>query len=176
MTDDADERRLLLSRIEKLEKRIQLADDIEAIREVTARYCRAADKNGPTSPDFVDRIADCFTTDGVWDGGELGRYEGMEGFRKLWEGAGSLDSALAIHRTSNPIIKVDGDRAFGQWHVLALSTIAGEALWTAGRYENEYRRTSEGWKIQIMKYIPWLWTRHSEGWAKEPFWRIEAAT
>ena len=174
MPTETEDRAALLARIEALERRVQLSEDLEAIRTVTARYCLASDRNGD-GPPSVEPIAECFTQDGVWDGGPLGRFEGIEGFRRLWAGAGPFQSTLAIHRAANPIIAVDGDSARGQWHVLALTTIAGEALWTAGRYDNEYRRTPQGWKIRVMNYTPWLWSRHSEGWAREPFWNIAAA-
>ena len=54
-----------------------------------------------------DRFASLFTADGVWHGGALGRYEGMEGFQRLWAGSGSLDSALAIHTTSTELSALD---------------------------------------------------------------------
>ena len=62
-----------------LSARMQEREDIEEIKKVTARYCVAADKGDIDPPDYVERIADCFTEDGVWDGGAISRAEGMEG-------------------------------------------------------------------------------------------------
>ncbi len=166
---DEDLIRQLLARIEQLEKRVGLSEDIEAIKALTARYCRAADKRDVDPPDYVERIAECFAEDGVWDGGAFFRAEGMEGFRDLWGGASKRGHTFVIHRTANPIITVNGDTARGLWHQLGLIIERGEAIWTAGLYDIDYVRTADGWKIKVMRHEPWLWTRNSQGWAKERF-------
>ncbi len=164
----------LMNRVEQLENRVRIAEDIEAIQQLTARYCRASDKLDVMPPDYVEHIAECFTEDGIWDGGPIFRAEGMEGFQELWGRGGERGISFIIHRATNPVITVTGDTARGLWHMLALVIEHGDALWTAGLYDNLYVRTPSGWKIKLMNYEPWFWSRHSQGWATERFRDFEA--
>ena len=51
----------------ELETRITRIEDIEAIKQLKARYCQASNDNH--NP---DSIAATFVEDGIWDGGSLG--------------------------------------------------------------------------------------------------------
>ena len=48
--------------------RLKHVEDIEALKQLKYRYCRAADDNYDG-----DLVASFFTEDGVWDGGDVGR-------------------------------------------------------------------------------------------------------
>ena len=50
-----------------LESRIQRLEDIEAIKQLKARYCGLCDDGYP-----ADDLAELFTEDAIWDGGALG--------------------------------------------------------------------------------------------------------
>jgi hypothetical protein len=158
------------SGVKELLNRIRTLEDIEAIKKVTAQYCRASDKDGSEKENYVEGIHACFTEDGVWDGGEVGYAKGIEGFRNLW-GSDFFAQTLPFvnHLALNPVIEVKGDEATGDWHLVAQQIFNGEATWTAGRYHNQYARTPKGWRIKHMKYVPWMWTRHLRGWALERF-------
>jgi hypothetical protein len=54
-----------------LEERIRRLEDIQAIRELKARYCDICDADHD-----ADRIVELFTADGVWEsvGGTHGRH------------------------------------------------------------------------------------------------------
>ena len=62
----------------ELETRITRIEDIEAIKQLKARYCEACDDNH--NP---DKVAATFVEDGIWDGGDLGKAEGKEAIREL---------------------------------------------------------------------------------------------
>jgi 3-phenylpropionate/cinnamic acid dioxygenase small subunit len=59
------------------------------------------------------------------------------------------------HLVTNPIIRIDGDWASATSQVYAthyLPNAEGEDYWTfIGFYEHELQRTSEGWKITLMR-------------------------
>jgi hypothetical protein len=151
-------------------RRVQVTEDIEEIKQVTFRYCRAADKKQGHPEHFVKGIHECFTEDGIWDGGLMGSFQGLKGHSDLWDGEFHVNSTeMVTHLALNPIIKVDGDQATGGFHLLGQLIVGKEAMWTAGRYDNVYVRTPKGWRIKLMKYDPWMWSRHLEGWAKERF-------
>ncbi len=65
--------------MDDLARRIQVLEDIEAIKELKAHYCYLCDASYDT-----DGIANCFVENGVWDGGEFGRFDGREAIRNFF--------------------------------------------------------------------------------------------
>jgi ketosteroid isomerase-like protein len=151
--------------LEELEKRVRRLEDIEAIRELKARYCAYCDAGYDP-----DGIASLFTEDAVWDGGSLGRCDGREAIRRFFQGA-SRRVSFAIHHVMNPLISVEGDRATGRWYLLQPCTFAeGErAVWMAARYADEYVRRDDGWKFQKVVVDLSFITPYDEGWARTRF-------
>lgn len=147
-----------------LEKRIRRLEDIEAIKALKARYCEYCDANYDP-----DGIASLFVEDGVWDGGELGRAEGREKIRHFFRRAPEA-FPFAIHNVMNPIIEVEGDRATGRWYLLQPCTRRGEkdeAMWLAGRYEDEYVRVGGQWRFKHVSFVTRFLAPNDEGWAKK---------
>lgn len=147
-----------------LERRIRRLEDIEAIKALKGRYCGYCDANYDP-----EGIASLFVEDGVWDGGELGRAEGRDKIRRFFRRAPEV-FPFAIHNVMNPIIEVDGDRATGRWYLLQPCTRRGEneeAMWLAGRYEDEYVRVGGEWKFKHLRFITRFLAPYGEGWAKK---------
>jgi hypothetical protein len=148
-----------------LAQKVRVLEDIEAIKQLKALYCKYCDGGwaGPTHD--YDKIAALFTEDAVTDG-TAGRTQGRENIRRLYKSYQA--SPLAFHRVTNPIIEVAGDRATGNWHVLvAILRPDSQAVWVAGIYDEEYARTRDGWRIKILKFTPAFITRYEQGWGKE---------
>src|SRR5262249_16807094 len=143
--------------------RLQRLEDIESIKQLKASYCAFCDDNyNPQG------IASLFTDDGVWDGGDLGTAEGHAAIIKFFERAPSAFS-FAIHNVMNPIIEIDGDRASRRWYLLQplirKSRNGEDAMWLAGRYEEEYVRIGGEWKFKRLKFITHFIASYEEGWA-----------
>jgi ketosteroid isomerase-like protein len=157
--------------MKSLEERIRVLEDIEAIKQLKARYCAACDDNYN-----ADAIAALFTDDAIWDGGGLGVAKGGDEIRKFFRGAPRI-FPFAIHHVMNPIIEVEGDSARGQWYLFQPATRlqrSGEqgepqAVWLAARYDDQYVRTESGWKIKHLKVTAHFLTPYDEGWAKRRF-------
>ncbi len=148
-----------------LAQRVRLLEDLEAIKQLKASYCRYCDGGwaGPTHD--YDQIAALFTEDAMTDG-TAGRTEGRENIRRLYRSYQA--TPFAFHRVTNPIIEVKGNQATGNWHVLvALTRPGGQAVWIAGIYDEEYLRTRDGWRIKTLKFTPAFITRYEQGWGKE---------
>jgi hypothetical protein len=118
--------------------------DKEQITEVLIRYA--------TGIDFKDwaLLRTCWTEDVDVDYGEVGRYSGADAITGLME---QLHSAMGptYHRLTNFAIAVDGDRATARSYVHAvLQAIPDDAAsWVEalGHYDDEFVRTSDGWRI-----------------------------
>lgn len=132
---------------ETLEARIQRLEDLEAIRLLKARYCQACDDDH--NPDAV---AACFIEDGLWEGANIGVH--AKGHAAIKDYIGGVRASGRVHNpahmVTNPVIKVDGDRATGDWRFLMMYADRGDARVPRfhriiGIYQDEYVRTPDGW-------------------------------
>ncbi len=159
-----------------LEARLRRLEDIEAIKQLKAMYCKHCDDNYD-----ADALASLFTEQAVWDGGgTFGRAEGREGIRRHFSGAGKRVT-IARHQVMNPMIEVgvdrrgthDPDAATGHWLLFQPCTNAGpdgeEAVWLAATYADEYRRNGDGWLISETMIDVAFFTPFDTGWLDQRF-------
>ncbi|MBF6571003.1 MAG: nuclear transport factor 2 family protein [Candidatus Binataceae bacterium] len=146
-----------------LEKRITVLEDIEAIKQLKARYCAVCDDDH--NP---DKITTLFVEDGIWEGGDFGKAQGHAAIRKLFEGFQKLIS-FSQHNVMNPIIEVDGNRAKGVWYLLGPFTFRKDngARWIACKYEDDYVKVNGEWKYQHLRAIIRVQAEYEKGWASK---------
>src|SRR6202043_3707707 len=101
----AEENRFDPARLERIERRLRVLEDAEAIRNLKARYAALCD-----SQYDADGITMLFTEDALWESPGLGRFEGREAIRNFFRGASEIFS-FAIHYSLNGHIDVEGDTA-----------------------------------------------------------------
>jgi hypothetical protein len=95
----------LLDRLDRLEK-------IEALKLLKHRYAAACDDNYDAA-----LIASLFTEDGLWDGGDAGRYEGRDAIFATFNSQ-KFAFKHVYHFVTNPIIDINEDRASCLWYLL----------------------------------------------------------
>src|ERR1043166_5893708 len=93
------------ARLERLERRLQVLEGAEAIRNLKARYAALCD-----SQYDADGIATLFTEDALWESPGLGRFQDREAIRNFFRGASAIFS-FAIPYSLNGQIEVDGEPA-----------------------------------------------------------------
>ncbi|WP_020106752.1 nuclear transport factor 2 family protein [Nocardia sp. 348MFTsu5.1] len=121
-----------------LEERIQRLEDIEAIRQLDARYCRHLD-NGDW-----DSLMDLFTDDGVFDG--LSRVEGKTAMRTFFAGLEEGGLTSFWHFITNLEIDIDGDCATIRSFLWQPCVSGGSASIAAGRYTDQAVRLDGRWR------------------------------
>ena len=104
--------------IAELEKRITICEDIEAIKQLKARYCAVCDDDH--NP---DKITTLFAEDGIWEGADVGCHAGHAAIRALFQSFKERIS-FSQHNVMNPIIEVNGNRAKGNWYFMGRSHFA----------------------------------------------------
>ena len=151
--------------LEALERRIRRLEDLEAIKQLKARYAAYCDAHYD-----ADALADLFTEDAIWDGGLLGYNEGREAIRQFFRGS-SQRISFALHYIVSPIIEVDRDTASGTWYLWQTCTYTNgtQAVWGAATYHDLYVRDHGVWKFQHVRIASQFWTPFEEGWARVPF-------
>jgi len=153
------------ARLAQLEQRVQVLEDVNAIRHLKARYAAYCDDQ--YNP---DSLAALFTEDAVWESQGLGRFEGREAIRAFFGSASQLFT-FAIHYSLNGQIDVQGDTARAQWYLFMPCTLGdgNRAMWRAGVDHEEYVRVAGEWKFTRKTSAPLFHTPFEEGWAKTRF-------
>jgi hypothetical protein len=129
-------------------QRIQRLEDLEAIKQLKAEYCRWSDRGYARAGDDPERVAALFTQDGWW-----GDSERRPAIRDLFSQF-QRRLPFAIHYALNPVIELDGDRAAATWHgLIALVTDAGDGVWVGGTYHDELVRTDAGWRFRRLEFV-----------------------
>lgn len=145
-----------------LEARITRLEDLEAIKQLKARYCEICDDDH--NP---DRITSLFTEDGIWEARGIGEAEGHAEIRQLFQRF-QQSIRFSQHMTMNPVIEVEGDRARGTWYFFGPFTMEkhNQAMWQACRYHEVYRKVDGAWLFERLTVKgPRMAADYGEGWA-----------
>ena len=149
--------------LQELAARLTRLEDIEAIKQLKARYCEICDDDH--NP---DRITDVFCEDGIWEGRGIGKAEGHAAIRELFIGFQKMMS-FSQHMVMNPIIEIYGDRAHGTWYFFGPFTFRknNQAKWQSTRYHEDYAKSDGEWKIAHLRVKgPGISADYETGWAK----------
>lgn len=134
-----------------LERRLQALEDLNAIKDLKARYLRACDRKQP------DQMRECFVPKGA-----LIEADGFPAFhdREDWvqlftELAVNNPNIMDMHHGQNPQIALTGaDSASGVWdlHFTQINVKERTVVNMAGEYRDEYLRQDGRWLIQSSKF------------------------
>lgn len=148
------------------EVRLRKVEALEQIRVQKANYCELCDAGYP-----ADALIALFTEDGVWNGGEMGVFEGHAALHKFFTNMPNVMS-FAIHHVTNSAIEIseDGMEARGRWYLMQTATLkeSNEAVWLAAQYDDELIRVDDAWLFRRVNLKSRFYTTHEAGWAKVP--------
>ncbi len=165
-----------MSTLKDLEKRVQAWEDLEAIKKLKAKYGQLCDarynlqtmamKGEAEVETFAREIANLFTEDGVWDGGEkLGVARGRE---KIYQRFKESAFKFAVHYFVMPDITIEGNKARARWYLLQAATLKDNtAVWMSGVEDDEYININGQWLQTYMKVAIFFLTPYDQGWAKK---------
>src|SRR4051794_32201626 len=115
----------------------------------------------------AEEYASCWTEDCIWESASIGTYHGREGHQKRRDEAAALARAGgaaipapagdsgAYHMTLTTEVVLDGDRAMchSKWMYGTSQGTSGQ-VHQVGRYDDEMRRTPDGWKLHRRVVFP----------------------
>ena len=147
----------------ELERRLTRMEDIEAIKQLKARYCDICDDDHNPA-----KITTLFVEDGIWEAGGFGKAQGHEGIRQLFQGFQKMIS-FSQHMVVNPQIEVNGNTAKGTWYFLGPFTFRknNEAKWQAVKYEDDYVKVNGEWKYKHLRAHIRMAAAPNESWANK---------
>ncbi|MEM3512083.1 MAG: nuclear transport factor 2 family protein [Candidatus Jordarchaeales archaeon] len=142
-------------KLEELERRIRILEDIEAIKRLKAKYWRCCDKK------LWDELEECFTEDAIADYFPNLHFEGRDAIIKFLKESLGPDYMITAHGGHNAEIEIISEtEARGIWALNDLVIIQpGIRLRGYGHYEDEYVKENGRWKIKRIKQ-----TRIIEEW------------
>ena len=140
----------MFERWKSLPAEIRRLSDIEAIKQLKAKYVRFADAG-----DWAAWGEEVLTPDFCTDN-DAGPIEGRELVIKLTSEA--LSHAKAVHNLHSPEITITGpDSASGIWPVSDYITGVFNGVPTVirgfGHYHDQYVRTAKGWRLSRCKLV-----------------------
>lgn len=137
-----------------LEQSIRRLNDRAELHDLMVRYFMASDD------DDYEALGECFTEDGEFRAGDVAggatREEVVEGIRQARQSMG-----LTVHTPNYQLLEFDGDaRATGVVGAHLELCLAGQGLFGAVRYFDEYERRDDRWRLRkrIMRTVhigPW---------------------
>ncbi|MGH7822948.1 MAG: nuclear transport factor 2 family protein [Candidatus Binatia bacterium] len=153
---------------DEFERRLRQLEDREAIRELMNQYCFIQDRGHQShAEDDVSAFLALCHPDVVWDNSSDGSraHRGREAvaayLRELWA---RFDDCM--HFVHNLSVAFESDsRARGRASFEAVGGMNGEAFVAAGTYEDEYVRTSDGWRFLLHREVPFFFVKANESWA-----------
>jgi SnoaL-like domain len=118
-----------------------MISDRDQIIDLTIRYATAIDSRQYAV------LSTVFTADAELDYGEVGAWTGAAEVIEFIDLA-HAGAANTMHRMSNHVVEVDGDRAAARTYVDALILAAdGSGVHAVGYYDDTVVRTADGWRI-----------------------------
>lgn len=132
------------SRIEALEARLRLLEDKEAIRALRDAY------HGCINDGRFHEIADLFTDDGYVRLGYLAQYRGRAEIDAGFRSMGTRERFYIMQYIHSHRISVSGDEGTGSSYLDARYGRFGVSYLVAGRYDDAYVRTPDGWRFREM--------------------------
>lgn len=135
--------------LEEIEKRLQVLEDIEQIKQLQYRYLNCV------MFATYDDIGDCFAENSTIDFGAPGHpIKGKGAIEKFFK---EMLAKIHVGKEGNfevhPIISVDGDKATGNWvmYIMYFYPRTGQSLfWVQGIYDVEYVRENGQWKFSLL--------------------------
>lgn len=141
--------------MDELERRVRRLEDLDAIRQLRARYCLYLDTGQ------WDSVADLFTDDGEFTG--MSSPRGREEIRTFF--AGLSDSMNGFwHFTTNETIDIDGDRADGEAYLYMTCVLDDEPHVAAGRYRDEFVKQQGRWLFHSRTVTFFYFVPNADGW------------
>jgi 3-phenylpropionate/cinnamic acid dioxygenase small subunit len=122
-------------------------EDRQDIADLLVRYATGIDRRD------WPLFRTVFTDDCELDYGEIGSWKGVDAVTDFMEKVHAL-AGHTLHRLSNHVITVDGDRAMARTYIDALIMVGDNQSGVngVGFYDDALVRTADGWRVARRKF------------------------
>ena len=128
-----------------LEERIQRLEDIEAIKQLKAKYLHSCDTKD------IEGIRDCFSNNEiVIDYGAIGSFSDRDSFLEVFQAMACNEYTIDMHHGQNSQITwIDAKKASASWDLYfhQINTETKNLTQLSGSYSDEYEKQNDQWVI-----------------------------
>lgn len=145
--------------------------DIEAVKQLKAKYCYYVDEWFEDPSNFERLMNEVFADDADLDFGGLATASGRKEVEAFFTDMVFTQLSFSQHLVHSPLIKiVDEGRATGKWHFFAPCTFreGNVATLLSGTYYETYVKRGGSWFIREIKVKFFFISPLEQGWAKVP--------
>ena len=136
---------------DEIARRVQALEDREAICALKSAYLAACDGKDPAA------MRACFVDGPVRiDYGALGTFDRAYALVAIFTQIACHDYMVEMHQGVNPqITLIDHERARGHWglHYQLINTQEKKLTQLGAYYDDEYRKTASGWKMEATRCV-----------------------
>ena len=127
--------------------------DYEAIQNLKARYCQAADSSPEDRDAAIARLMALFARDVRADYG-FGEMDDPQAICTILTDKIGGGSEWMVHNIHSPLIEIAGDEASAAWtvNVRMKRRQTGNIDFVFGRYRDRFRREDGEWKISRVAF------------------------
>ncbi len=125
-----------------------LLEEKDAIRDLMSAYCFHVDEGE------FDKFAALFATDGTFEPGPQGKYQGRAAIREFIASVVPKpgEGPARKHCTMNHLITVNGSEAHAMSYIIVVRESADGIIPSlAGRYEDLLVKENNQWRFQVRK-------------------------
>ncbi|MEP3349421.1 MAG: nuclear transport factor 2 family protein [Marinomonas sp.] len=143
-----------MTELDQLLARVDALESEQAIRVCMNRYMDLCDHLNPETP--LEELGNLFTENARWEGKgaryakSFGGYEGRQAIVDMLAKYTALPAhfTLNVHYLSSEVIKVEGDKAFGSWNMIQVSSFsAGGSHLNSARLSVSFLRENGVWRM-----------------------------
>lgn len=126
-----------------------ILEEKDAIRDLMSAYCFHVDEGE------FDQFAALFSSDGTFEPGPQGKYQGRDAIRKFISSVVPLpgEGPARKHCTMNHMISVNGAEARASSYIIVVRAADGGGIMTslAGRYEDLLVKQDGQWRFKLRR-------------------------
>ena len=154
-----------------LEERVQRLEDIAAIQQLKLAYADCISSGLSGEGEFPrERFKNLFLPDAIWEANHYGQIEGNDAITDFYAKVGPKVSFVLQYQIGHTVeVAPSGTEATGQCYVWEPSSMAGRAIFSAGTYEERYRKVSDQWLFERVSVYIHFMTPYEDGWVKKPW-------
>ncbi|MDB5453972.1 MAG: nuclear transport factor 2 family protein [Caulobacteraceae bacterium] len=151
----ADDLAALAARVRTLEDRLGRAEDRAEVQALRHRY------HALLNSDRAAEIANLFAVDGELQYGGGPVVSGRDAIRAYLADLPVDWVRQFVHSNE---VTVDGDRASGMADMEGRRIVRGQSQFMAGRFDDSYVRTPDGWRFASVRLSLWFATPFDGAW------------
>ena len=157
---------------ESIESRLARLEDVEAIKNLKARYAYYCDHGYD-----ADGMASLFVEDSLWTSNSFGTYHGRAAIHEF-QSKISSEILWALHFMICPVVSVsdDGQTASGSWYLIELATMTratggdvNDAVVMSAVYNDTFVRENGEWRFKTVSVEFHQVSDLDKGWVLQKF-------